>query len=87
MIIFICLQQKHLRFGVCWFFSRLHWPAILYGYFIAEEQLAEVNRDLANTDEKKWRNASKYYGQAAILFYFMTANLFLCTNQLENSYI
>lgn len=52
MIIFICLQQKHLRFGVCWFFSRLHWPAILYGYFIAEEQLAEVNRDLANTDEK-----------------------------------
>lgn len=89
MITFICLQQNQMGFGLwfCWVFFRLYWPVILHGYFIAEVQLAEVSRALTNTDEKNKEMQANTMARQPFYFYLMTVNLFLCTNQLENSYI
>lgn len=78
-----------MGFGfVGFFFSRLYCPVISHEYFIAEEQLAAMSRDLMNTDEKKNKEMqANTIARQTFYFYLMTANLLLCTNQLENSYI
>jgi len=59
----------------------------LRGYFIAEEQLDEASRDVTNTDEKNKEMQANTMARHPFYLYVMTPNLFLCTNQLENSYI